>query len=90
LRQGHHAISILYTNPLLCLTITAQTHYFEVHESHHMVVKKLIEGGEHVKGTHTNPELRKKIKKQGPALRKKQNPAIACAGSTRSIEAAMT
>jgi hypothetical protein len=55
-------------------TISTQTHYatyFEVHESHHMVVKKLIEGGEHVKGTHTNPELRKKSKKQDPALRKK-------------------
>jgi hypothetical protein len=32
-----------------------------------------LKGGEHVKGTHLNPEVRKK---QDPALRKKQNPAL--------------
>jgi hypothetical protein len=44
-----------------------------------MVLKKPIEGGDYVKGTHLNPALRKKqdpskrkkYKKQGPALRKK-------------------
>jgi hypothetical protein len=35
-----------------------------------LVVKQLIAGGEHVKGTHMNPETRKK---QNPALRKKQD-----------------
>jgi hypothetical protein len=38
-----------------------------VHESHHVVTKKLIEGMEYVKGTHTNPEVRKK---QNPKVRK--------------------
>jgi hypothetical protein len=65
-------------------TISTQTHYFAVHVSHHLVVKQLIARGEHVKGTHTNPEVRKKqdlsvrkpSKKQDPALRKKQDPAL--------------
>jgi hypothetical protein len=38
-----------------------------------MVVKKLIEGGGHMKGTHTNPEVRKE---QNPEVRKKQNPEV--------------
>jgi hypothetical protein len=50
-----------------------------VHVSHYLVVKQLIAGGNHVKGKHTNPELRKKqdlsvrkpSKKQNLALRKK-------------------
>ena len=53
-------------------TIATQPHYFAVHVSHHLVVKQLIAGGEHVKGTHLNPEVRKK---QNTATRKKQNPA---------------
>jgi hypothetical protein len=45
-----------------------------------MVLKKIIVGENHVKGTHlTNPELRKK---QDPELRKKQDPA------TRKLHAA--
>jgi hypothetical protein len=50
--------------------IDTQEHYFEVHVSHYLVVKQLIAGGNYVKGTHLNPELRKK---QNPALRKKQD-----------------
>jgi hypothetical protein len=53
--------------------------YFEVHVSHHRVVKKLIVGGNHVKGTHLGPELRKPNKKQDPELRKpnrKQGPEL--------------
>jgi hypothetical protein len=41
-----------------------------------MVVKQLIEGGDHVKGTHTNPEVRKPSKKQDLAVRKKQDLAV--------------
>jgi hypothetical protein len=41
-----------------------------------MVVKQLIVGGNHVKGAHLNPELRKPSKKQGPELRKVQVPEL--------------
>jgi hypothetical protein len=41
-----------------------------------LVVKQLIAGGDHVKGTHLNPELRKPSKEQNPELRKKQNPEL--------------
>ena len=54
-------------------TIATQAHYFKVHVSHHLVAKQLIAGGDHVKGTHLSPDVRKK---QNPALRKKQNPAL--------------
>jgi hypothetical protein len=54
-------------------SITTQPHYFEVHESHHILVKKLIECGEYEKGKHMHPEQRKK---QDPELRKKQDPEL--------------
>jgi hypothetical protein len=44
--------------------ISTQTHCFAVHESHYMVLKQ------HVKGTHTNPEVRKPSKKQDLSVRK--------------------
>jgi hypothetical protein len=60
-------------------TIATQAHYFAVHVSHHLVVKQLIAGGDHVKGTHLNPGLHKPSKEQNPEVRKpnkKQNPAL--------------
>ena len=51
-------------------TISTRRHYFAVHESHHMVVKKLIEGGDHVKWKQTSPEVRKPSKKQDLSVRK--------------------
>jgi hypothetical protein len=53
--------------------IATQAHYFAVHVSHYLVVKQLIAGGDHVKGKHTNPELRKK---QDTTLRKKAGPHL--------------
>jgi hypothetical protein len=57
--------------------IATQAHYFAVHVSHHLVVKQLIAGGNHVKGTHLAGPwaarcARQPSKKQDPALRKKQ------------------
>jgi hypothetical protein len=60
-------------------TIKTKAHYFAVHVSHYLVVKQRITGGEHVKGTHLNPEVRKK---QNTATRKKQD-LLCCARSTR-------
>jgi hypothetical protein len=54
--------------------ISTQAQYFAVHESHHMVKKKLVEGKGYVKGTHLNPELRKKH--VCPKLRKKRAPCL--------------
>jgi hypothetical protein len=41
----------LYLVPVVG-AISTQTNFFAVHESHHMVLKKLIEGADYVKGTH--------------------------------------
>jgi hypothetical protein len=42
---------------LVHASITTQPHCFKVHESHHILVKKLIESGDYVKGKHMHPEV---------------------------------